>query len=290
MKIVQGDQVEWKRGLQHRGGTFHYRHLLNGEPGTLGNFQLNVGQLEGDFASPRHRHNFEQFRFQIEGTMNFDRNGKMGAGTFGYFPEGAPYGPQSSEGRSVTAVLQFGGASGSGYLAREEVDEATAALKQVGTFKDGIFHRSDGQEGRRNLDGYQAIWEHVNGRRMDYPKPRYRDPIMVDPANYEWRPVAGMTGVSQKPLGTFTERQCAAFLLKLARGATYRAEGRSVYLVVSGSGIVHDAPYRRYTAFHLEDGETAEAVARDETEILRMALPDLSGLEAFQPAQVEAAE
>jgi len=290
MKIVQGDEVEWKRGLQHRGGTFHYRHLLNGEPGSPGNFQLNIGQLEGDFASPRHRHNFDQFRVQIEGTMNFDRNGKMPAGTVGYFPEGAAYGPQSSEGRSVTAVLQFGSASGSGYLSREEVEEGTVALKKVGTFKDGIFRRNDDQEGRRNVDGYQAIWEHVNGRRMEYPKPRYRDPIMVDPANYEWLPVAGMPGVAAKPLGIFTERQCAATLIKIARGATYWAGERSIYLVLSGSGIAHDAPYRRYTAIHLDEGEAAEIVARDETEIARLVLPNLAGLQADRPAQVEAAE
>jgi hypothetical protein len=290
MKIVQGDEVEWKRGLQHRGGTFHYRHLLNGEPGTLGNFQFNIGQLEGDFASPRHRHNFDQFRFQMEGTMNFDRNGKMTAGMFGYFPEGAAYGPQSSEGRSVTAVLQFGGASGSGYLSREETDAATAELKKVGTFKDGIFRRNDDQEGRRNLDGYQAIWEHVNGCRMDYPKPRYRDPIMIDPAHYEWLSVAGMPGVTHKPLGTFTERQCAAALVKLARGATYRAGERGVYLVLSGSGIAHDAAYRCHTAFHVGEGEEAEVVARDETEIVRLVLPDLTGLQAHRPVQVEAAE
>jgi hypothetical protein len=290
MKIVQGDEVEWKRGLQHRGGTFHYRHLLNGEPGTLGNFQFNVGQLEGDFASPRHRHNFDQFRFQIEGTMNFDRNGKMEAGTFGYFPEGAPYGPQSSEGRSVTAVLQFGSASGSGYLSREETDAATAELKRIGSFKDGIFRRNDDQQGRRNLDGYQAIWEHVNGCRMEYPKPRYRDPIMVDPAHYEWLPVAGMPGVEKKPLGMFTERQCGAMLVKLARGATYRAGGRSVCLVLSGSGIAHDASYRRSTAFHVGEGEEAEVVARDATQIVCLMLPDLAGLKAHRPAQVEAAE
>jgi hypothetical protein len=99
--------VEWKRGLQHRGGMFHYRHLLEGTQGTAGNFHLGIGQQDGDFASPRHRHNFDQFRFQLEGTSNFDRNGKMTVGTLGYFPEGAAYGPQSSEGRSVTAVLQF---------------------------------------------------------------------------------------------------------------------------------------------------------------------------------------
>lgn len=290
MQSVHGDEVEWKRGLQHRGGTFHYRHLLDGTPGTVGNFQFNIGQLEGDFSSPRHRHNFEQFRFQLEGTMNFDRNGKMPAGTFGYFPEGAYYGPQSSEGRSSTAVLQFGGASGSGYLSRSEVQAGTEELKKFGVFKDGIFHRNDDVEGRRNVDGYQAIWEHVNGQRMDYPKPRYRDPVMVDPDNYEWVAVHDMSGVVQKPLGTFTERQCGAALIKLTRGATYRAAGRSVYLVLSGSGIADDVGYRRHTALHLEEAEYADVVAREETDILRLVLPDLVGVQAHRPARVEAAE
>jgi hypothetical protein len=290
MKIVHADEVEWKRGLQHRGGTFHYRHLLNGTPGTPGNFQFNIGQLEGDFSSPRHRHNFDQFRFQLEGTMNFDRNGKMAAGSFGYFPEGAPYGPQSSDGRSCTAVLQFGGASGSGYLSREEVAAGTAELKKYGTFEGGIFRRNDDVEGRRATDGYQAIWEHAHGERMEYPKPRYRDPIMVDPANYEWLPVPGQAGVTRRSLGTFTERQCAAELVRLGRGAAYRADGRSVYLVLRGSGIVGDAAYRELSAFHLEDGERAELVARDDTEILRLVLPDLVGMAPRRPAQIEAAE
>jgi hypothetical protein len=99
-----------------------------------------------------------------------------------------------------------------------------------------------------------------------------------------------MPGVSEKPLGSFTERQCGASIIKLDRGATYRAGERSVYLVLSGSGIAHDATYRQYTALHLDDGEAADIVARDETEIVRLKLPDLSGLQAQRPAQVEAAE
>jgi hypothetical protein len=290
MKFVQADEIEWKRGLQHRGGTFHYRHLLNGTPDTPGNFQFDIGEVEGDFSSPRHRHNFDQFRFQLEGTMNFDRNGKMAAGAFGYFPEGAAYGPQSSEGRSSTAVLQFGGASGSGYLSRQEVQAGTEALKAFGSFAGGVFHRNDDVEGRRNTDAYQAIWEHVNGQSMDYPRPRYRDPIVVDPDNYEWLALAGIPGVEEKPLGTFTERQCAATLIKLARGAIYRAGARSVYLVLSGSGVAHETPYRRLTAFRLDAAETTDVVARDDTEILRLVLPDLTGLEARRRQCVEAAE
>ena len=106
MKIVQGHEVEWKRGLQHRGGTFHYRHLLNGTPGTIGNFQFDIGQIEGDFVSPRHRHNFDQFRFQLEGTMNFDRNGRMVSEHVRLF----------SRGRRLRAA-EFGGAVGDGGAA-----------------------------------------------------------------------------------------------------------------------------------------------------------------------------
>ena len=290
MQLVHADEVEWQRGLQHRGGTFHYRHLLEGNPGTVGNFHLGIGQQDGDFASPRHRHNFDQFRFQLEGTSNFDRNGKMTAGTLGYFPEGAAYGPQSSEGRSVTVVLQFGGASGGGYLSPGEVAAGTEALKKFGTFEGGIFRRNDDSEGRRNSDAYQAIWEHVHRRRMDYPKPRYRDPIMLDPQNYAWRPVAGAQGVGRKALGTFTERGCGAALVKLVRGASYEAQQYSVYLVLSGAGIVGEEPYRRLTAFYLGDGETAKIVARDETEILHLVLPDLAGLTMDKPQRAEAAE
>ncbi len=290
MKVVQGDEVEWKRGLQHRGGTFHYRHLLSGTPGAVGNFQLDIGRLEGDFASPRHRHNFDQFRFQLEGTMNFDRNGKMPAGVLGYFPEGVAYGPQSSEGRSSTLVLQFGGASGGGYLSRRQVEAATEELKGFGSFEGGIFRRNDDGEGRRNTDAYQAIWEHVHGRRMVYPKPRYREPIMIDPANYEWLPITAMPRVWHKPLGTFTERQCAAELVKLARGAIYQAGARSVYLVLSGSGIMHDSPYRSLTALHLEGGEVADIIARDESELLRLVLPDLASLNTHEAVRSEAAE
>jgi len=290
MKITQYDDVTPERGLQYRGGTFHFRHLLNGTPGEIGNFQFNIGEQDGDFASPRHRHNFDQFRFQIEGTMNFDRNGKMTPGSFGYFPEGAAYGPQSSEGRSVTAVLQFGGASGSGYLSRQQVQAGTEELKKFGKFEGGIFRRNDDVEGRRNTDGYQAIWEHVNGQRMEYPKPRYRDPIMVDPAHFDWRPVEGMPGVAEKPLGTFSERQCGASLIKLTRGATWRARDRSVCLVLSGSGIAGNASYRQMTALHVDEGEEADIVARDETEILCLALPDLTGVQAPRAAHIEAAE
>ena len=279
MKIVHADEVEWKRGLQHRGGTFHYRHLLNGMPGTIGNFQFNVGQQDGDFASPRHRHNFDQFRFQIEGGMNFDRNGKMTAGTLGYFPEGAAYGPQTSDGRSTTAVLQFGGASGSGYLSPAEVSATTEELKKFGTFEGGIFRRNDDVEGRRNSDAYQAIWEHANQRPMIYPKPRYSRPFMMDPGHYEWLS-ADEAGVTEKLMGVFTERRSTARFLRLEPGATHRGTGRSLYFVIEGEGTVESEPLQRLTTTYLQRGEHATFTARARTSMLHLGMPDLTGISA----------
>src|SRR5262249_1639931 len=173
MKIVQTDEIPLKRGLEHRGGIFHGRIMVEGAPGALDNFQLSFGQMGGDFNSPRHRHNFEQIRYQLEGVLDYGRDGKLVAGMVGYFPEAVYYGPQSQDPgiNCKTIVLQFGGASGSGYLSQAEVQAGMQELRGEGEFKDGVFRRRADVEGKRNMDGYQAIWEHVNERPMVYPKP-----------------------------------------------------------------------------------------------------------------------
>ena len=289
MKIVQGDQVEWVRGLEHRGGTFHFRHLIDGEPGTIDNFSLSMGRNDKDFVSPRHRHNFDQFRFQLEGDLNFARDGKMTPGMVGYFPEGASYGPQTSEATAMTIVLQFGGASGGGYLSRQESKQATTELKQLGTFDGGVYRRNDDAPGKRNLDGFQAIWEHVNKRPLQYPKPRYPQPIMMDRAHYDWVAMPGKQGVSEKLLGVFTERRTEARMLRLDPGASWRATGRGIYVAYRGAGRVGNEPLRTFTTVFLDHDESVSIVASDETELLHLGMPDLRGL-AMQPGHAVAAE
>ena len=140
MRIVQGDQVEEKIRLhQHRQGMFRHRTVAAGEPGTPGNFILELVRTTDDFFSPRHKHNFDQFRYQLEGEFDFDRNGKMTPGVIGYFPEGTPYGPQSSSVSSLTLVLQFGGASGNGYMTQEQLEAGTAELKNRGASRRACF-------------------------------------------------------------------------------------------------------------------------------------------------------
>ncbi len=282
MKIVQGEELQWERGLEHRGGMFHFRRLMEGEPGAIDNFQLSLGRMGGAFYSPRHRHNFEQIRFQLAGELDFARDGKMKTGMVGYFPEGMAYGPQSQdpEGTPMTVVLQMGGASGSGYLSRNEVKAGMDALRSEGEFKDGVFRRHHDVPGKRNVDGYQAIWEHANKRPMTYPQARYSRPFMMDPAHFEWVPVEGAPGVAEKFVGTFTERRSSARFLRLDPGATFAAEGRGIYVVLKGAGTVAGETLQALTTIYLQHGERAAIVAREPVEMLHLGLPDLRGLES----------
>ncbi len=283
MKITQGDELQWTRGLEHRGGTFHFRNLMEGTPGARDNFQLSMGRNDKDFVSPRHRHNFEQFRFQLEGDLDFARDGKMTPGMVGFFPEGAHYGPQTSEATAMTIVLQFGGASGSGYLSRKEVKQGMDELKAFGAFEGGVFRRHEGVPGKRNMDGYEAIWSHVNGRPLEYPKPRYPGPVMMDRAHFEWVPLPGSPGVSEKLVGVFSERRAEAGFYKLAPGATLRASGRGIYVAYAGEGTVAGQPLRPFTTIFLDFGEEAAITATTETELIHFGLPDLRDM-AAQPA------
>jgi len=287
MKVVQGDEIPLVRQLEYRGGMFHSRRIMEGQPGSIDNFQLGIGVSQGDFYSPRHRHNFEQIRVQLDGTLDYDRDGAMTPGLVGYFPEGVFYGPQSQQPDVVAtaAVLQFGGASGSGYLSNTETRKAMEELRQLGEFKDGVFRRREALFGKKNADGNQAIWEHHHKRPLVFPKPRYAKPIMMDPANYAWVPVAGAPGAYEKLLGVFTERRTQAGQLRLDPGASYTGRGRSVFLVLRGAGTIGETAMRPLTTLFLDWNETAVFTASAETEVMHFGLPNLAGVTLNVPEQ-----
>jgi hypothetical protein len=290
MQVVRIEDVRRIQGLEHRSGSFFSRTMVQGEAGTAGNFKFSLSENGTDHYGPRHRHNFEQFRYLLAGEMDFERDGALRPGMLGYFPEGVRYGPQTNKSPTTTAIIQFGGASGSGYLQPKEVRAGMAAMKAFGEFKDGVFRRNDGVPGKRNMEAYEAIWEHVTQRTLVYPKPRYDHPIMMDPTNYAWAPIA--EGVSEKLCGVFTERRTCAGFLKLDPGAAHTITGRGVYFVLSGDGLAAgDAAYARHTTVFAETGERATLRATTPTEILYYGLPDLTDLKdtAFAPAR-EAAE
>ncbi|MBT5110381.1 MAG: hypothetical protein HOM25_17010 [Rhodospirillaceae bacterium] len=292
MKIIQGDQVTLETGTSHRGGVSQWRRLLDGNAGAVDNFSLVWAQSPGRY-SPRHRHNFEQIRVQLEGVASYGRTGTMKPGMIGYYPEAVHYGPQTQdEGEMLSSLaLQFGGASGSGYIGRDEQAAITKELRSLGEFKNGAFRRNKGVPGKRNLDGFQAIWEHAKQRPLTYPEPRYEAPLLMDPDRFAWLTVDDMPGVQEKPMGVFTECRTMAGLLKLAPEAVFEATGaRDIFFVLSGDGMVKGEPWRYATTVFLDRGESARFSAETETEILQLRLPNLDHLKGEDAAGRVAAE
>jgi hypothetical protein len=288
MQIVHADAIDRRRGLEHRGGTFFSRTLVHGTPGTADNFKLSLSEGGMDHFGPRHRHNFDQYRFMISGASNFDRDGLLEADMLGYFPEGVYYGPQTNPANTFVVVLQFGGASGSGYLLPAEVKAGTEELKKLGEFRDGTFYPREGVTGLRETDGFQAIWEHVNGRPMDYPAARYETPIFMRAANFDW--VAISKGVEERLFGTFTERRTSAAQIRIAAGHMHQVEGRGLWLVLDGAGTMGGEAMRKYTALFLEAGERSVIAASETTTLLHYGLPNLADMAGTRHRPAVAAE
>ena len=271
MRIVQFEKLQLQERAHARGGVFHYYELLSGREGTPNNFYLSIGVLGGDFLSPRHRHNFDQVRFQLEGDYDFAADGKMRAGSIAYFPEGTRYGPQKTlSATSKTLVLQFGGASGNGYMSEEQFQKGLAKLKSKGTFKDGVFSVDKPGGGRVNQDAYEAVWEHVNGRSLAYPPERYSRAVFMEPDNFAWLPSGGDTAT--KLLGVFSERGTKLALRRVDAGARLALEDNSLYFVCSGSGEAAGEKWLRWTTIHVDTGERAELRAAERAELVQMGL------------------
>jgi hypothetical protein len=283
MKIVRAEDVPFeKHKARAREGGFEFRRLLEGSAGQSDNFVFRMTRLSHDYTSPRHRHNFDQFRVVLEGNSDFARNGTLKQGMIGYFPEGAHYGPQSSDTECLILALQFGGPSGHGYVSPDEYSKAAVELKKIGEFKGGVFTMIGPDGKKKNVDGFQAVWEQVNQRPMEYPKPRFHDPIFMDPTNFAWRPLQDQPGVFHKHMGTFTECGTGIEMFKLNAGTRIALQLHSIYFVMSGSGHLGQERWSRYTTIHMLKTDHAEIQADEEAEIIRIKLHDLSAHEKGQ--------
>ncbi len=296
MRVVQGDEQPLSGSQTVRAGTLARRYLFNGDDdASPGNFLFMLAYQSGDFYAPRHHHNFDQWRYQIEGEVGFGPSGVMKPGTLGYFPEGAFYGPNSHGDRDVApdapncvAVMQFGGPAGNGFISPAALYGARAELEAFGRFEKGVFYRRPDLPGKPTMDSFQASWEHAKQRPMVYPQPQYRAAIMMDTQHYRWMPLAGAPGVEQKCYGTFTDCAIRGASYKLDPGATFEAAGRGVFFVLGGAGTVAGTGYRRFTAVLLETGETAAFAAVETSEILLMGLPEIARMRTPLPAALEA--
>jgi quercetin dioxygenase-like cupin family protein len=277
MRVVNGSEIEYiERANKPRGGRFRQRKLLEGKPGTPSNYLLQQAETFGDFASPRHKHNFDQYRFQLRGTFEFSRDGTMTPGVVGYFPEGTPYGPQTSAEDSIALVLQFGGASGNGYMSEAELTASVAKLKEKGEFNNGVYtiHRPDGS--KVNQDAYEACWEHNAGRELEYPAPRFQAPVFMNPEGFAWVPSPSEAGVATKTLGSFGERRTDIGFARIEAGSAMTATGARLFFVLSGEGTLDNHAWQPESAIELETGETGAFHARTDSKLLFIGLPALA--------------
>jgi hypothetical protein len=281
MKVVRSEDAK-QVGAERkrvRPGSLESVWLGRGKPGTAGNYFYSVATTQSDYHTPRHRHNFEQIRLHLRGEFDYERDGKMTPGTVGYFPEGGFYGPSHSSDNSSFLLLQFGGASGSGYMSQEEYAEAMARLTPRGEFHDGIYTWYDEAGKKHNKDGYEAVWEESRQLELKYPKPRYDRPVFMRQENFEWQPSPDEAGVAFKALGTFSEREVRIGYVRLDAGTTARRlPGDALYFVLKGKGRAAGENWHAESALILERGESAEIHAEELTELFYIGLPNLDGL------------
>lgn len=273
-KFVQLGDVPLVIRKSIRTDRMDYRRLLAGTAGAQDNFKLILATIDSTYSGPRHHHNFEQIKLQFEGAFDYHGIGKQGRGMIGYFPEGTYYGPFTSSDENYSLLLQFGGASHAGYMSDEEYIRSMDEMHRVGDFKDGIFTGVgfDGQKIRK--DAYEATWEHTYKRKIEYPKPRYNFPVIMQPENFSWVPTTD--GCAYKHLGDFGECYTRVGFVRLDGGATMRLSQGSIYFVMSGSGRSEGGDWTPQSAIHVSPGEEIEITAHLTAELLHVGLPRLS--------------
>ena len=185
MDVVHAAEMPWGESLvaQRAGGdAVAHKRLFEGEEGSPDNYMLVMSKEPRSFYSPRHRHPWDQIRICLEGRIPIAKGLFVEGGEIAYFPESAHYGPQEGGDDRIVVLLQFGGASGQGFIGPDRLKQARLELAQSGRFEGGVYVR-DTPQGRRNRDAYEAIWEYVKGSPPVYVEPAYKSPIVMRPVS-----------------------------------------------------------------------------------------------------------
>jgi hypothetical protein len=58
-------------------------------------------------------------------------------------------------------------------------------------------------------------------RAIKFPRPRYNNVVILNPAHFNWLPLPGVAGVERKYFGSFTERAFWIEMIKIDAGAEW---------------------------------------------------------------------
>ncbi|MEI7446788.1 MAG: hypothetical protein WCK28_18005 [Burkholderiales bacterium] len=278
MRLVRFDDVapiEFKGADGFRGGDIRFRDLLAGTEGTPGNYGLQWVEVDDAFATPRHRHAFEQVRILLEGEFGFGPGQVQKAGTVGYFCEGTYY-TQDAKGRSVTLLLQVGGPTGQGFMSRPQLKAGIAALSARGSFHDGVYTWHDAAGVRHNQDSFEAVWEHVHGQAIRYPKPQFDAPVMMTPERFDWRPDPRAPGASLRRMARFHGQGLEIAQLRLDAGARWTLDARDqpwLAFCAEGTGRTEAGDWLARTSIEVARGEAATLHAATASTFWLLGLP-----------------
>lgn len=276
MRIIDGASLSygWTPTFRNdQKSHLEYKFLLRGEhPDSPQNYEVAVVHSDKQYASPQHRHNWDQLRLVLEGAFGDGKAIDVKAGQIGYYPEGVYYSIDTKVSRLV--LLQFGGASGNGFIPYSRLNAAADELREAGDFEGGIYRLRNAASlppgVKRNMDAYEAIWHHVSGRPIRYPKPRYVAPVVMDPANAEFIDDPDQPGVARKTLGVFTERLLEVAYVRVQQGHTLHERAPRaprLFYVLEGKGTSDLGTWRAESAVELQQSEQM-SVRADQTLVL----------------------
>ncbi|MGH8210626.1 MAG: hypothetical protein ACREU6_13740 [Steroidobacteraceae bacterium] len=276
MKIGYAAKTEWEAMEGgHRGVGLKIKTLLTADSFIPGGYHLSIAETPNTYRSPRHKHNFDQIRISLKGSTNYGPNLEIGEGEVVYFPEGVPYGPQDQgpSGVNLGVVVQFGGATGYGAFPPRENIRAMPELLAKGVFSGGRYRPYTPPGGEQSeIDGFQAVWQHVMGTEVEYPAPRYLEPVHMLPANFPWTQRSKISAAFEKHMGTFSERSIILREIWLEPGVRYELasrEGLQLVFFYRGDGVLDgNVSWEAHSAVEIAAGESALLNAASTTHAL----------------------
>lgn len=286
MEVADTSKLQFDElNLKHRGNGLWFKYLFLGDENDPTNNYLFILARQQSFYSPVHRHNFDQFRYPTLNDINILPEVDVLQGELCYHPEGVYYGPQDDGDQlKEVLVLQFGGASGQGFISHAKLGESQRNLGTQGRFEGGKFYRrKEGVDGtgageeEEPIDSYQALWEDQMRRPLTYPEGRYDRIVKMQPDAYAWTKFTGCTGVWKKTLGVFSERETKAEMIKIDKGTWKIAadDSTQLFYVLKGEGMTDGNRIKAEWAGRIQAGKSAEINTDTELQMLRFVLPTL---------------
>jgi len=249
MVIREDDGVV--RGAMHRGDGRRSKHFgfFDREHGIA--WRVGMSVYTHERMNPRHKHCFDQIRYYVRGVEKYGRD-IFGPGDCVYFPEGVPYGPQTTADgydENVRIGMQFSGPAAIYYPHLKEIKKAQDELSQIGRFEKGLYVAPDGHK----KDSFETIYERITGQEFKYPSPRYENYVAMHTANYTWEPLDGVRGVTVKHLGYFNEIGPNVKLVKIDAGAATpegTAQCQQVRIVLEGDVTYQGETYNSISCMY----------------------------------------